>query len=78
MQTNQVCAMIVNREDILTLKKLSIAKDLVSLDAIPMNFKEDFQMFFFGKTLMKQEGIVYAYPHDVKSWVKFMFNKYNA
>lgn len=68
--------MTINRNDILTLKSLSVAKDLVSVDVIPVNFKEDFQMFFFGKTLMKREGSVYAYPHDIKSWVKFMFNKY--
>lgn len=68
--------MSVNREDILTLKEFSTARDLVSVDAIPMHFKKDFQIFFFGKTLLKLEGKKYVYPHDIKSWVRFMFNKY--
>jgi|LakMenE01Jun11ns_1017448.scaffolds.fasta_scaffold9773425_2 hypothetical protein len=68
--------MFVNREDILILKKLSTATELISVETIPVNFRQDFQNFFFGKTLTKIHGADYVYPHDIKSWVKFMFNKY--
>jgi hypothetical protein len=68
--------MFVTRQDILTLKKLSSTTDLTPVDVIPFAFKQDFQLFFFGKTLLKKDKAVYAYPHDVKRWTLFMFNKY--
>jgi len=70
--------MLVNRQDINTLKMLSTAKDLVCVDVIPPALKSDFQIYFLGKTLVKQNNIVFAYPHDIKKWVHFIFNKYNT
>lgn len=70
--------MLVNRKDILSLKELSITKDLVAIDSIPSAFKQDFRIFFFGKTLLRKEDLLFAYPHDIKAWVRYMFNKYNG
>lgn len=70
--------MLVTRQDILVLKKLSIAKEAIAVDSIPSNFKEDFQLFFLGKTLFKKDNILFAFPHDIKLWTRFMFNKYNG
>lgn len=70
--------MQVTRQDILVLKELSIAKDLIAVDKIPGTFKRDFQMFFFGKTFLKKEDRLFAYPHDIKRWTRFMFDKYNG
>jgi hypothetical protein len=70
--------MLVTREDIIILKNLSTTKDLVAVDTIPSNFKKDFQLFFFGKTFLKKDNSLFAYPHDVKKWTRFMFNKYNG
>jgi len=70
--------MLVTRKDIIALKNLSTTKDLVSIDTIPSTFKKDFQLFFFGKTLLKKDNTLFAYPHDVKMWTRFMFNKYNG
>lgn len=70
--------MLITRQDILSLKTLSTTKDLVQVDSIPNAFKNDFKLFFFGKTLLKKDGSLFAYPHDIKMWVRFMFNKYNG
>jgi len=68
--------MLVTRQDILSLKILSNSKDLVEVNKIPDAFKVDFQNFFFGKTLVKDKDTICAYPHDIKMWVNFIFNKY--
>ena len=70
--------MFVTQQDIISLKNLSMAKDLVAVDAIPLVFEPDFKLFFFGKTLVKKEDALFAYPHDVKVWIRFMFHKYNG
>lgn len=69
--------MLMNRQDMISLKNLCSAKDLVPVERIPVSFKDDFQRFFFGKTLVKQDSHLFAYPHDVKMWVRFVFSKYN-
>jgi hypothetical protein len=69
--------MLVTRQDIIALKNLSTTKELIAVDTIPSTFKTDFQLFFFGKTLLKKDNILFAYPHDIKMWTRFMFNKYN-
>ncbi len=69
--------MLINRTDISTLKELSFTKDLVSVKKIPNSFKSDFDQFFFGKTLVKRNNDLFAYPHDIKRWVRFIFSKYN-
>jgi hypothetical protein len=51
---------------------------MVAVDAIPSAFKQDFNVYFFGKTLLKKDNLLFAYPHDIKMWIRFMFNKYNA
>lgn len=70
--------MLVNRQDIVSLQNLSTAKELVAVDEIPIVFKQDFKLFFFGKTLVKKDDSLFAYPHDVKDWIRFMINKYNV
>ena len=68
--------MLITRQDILSLKNLSTSRELVPVETIPTTFKSDFQLFFFGKTLVKENNILFAYPHDIKMWVRFIFNKY--
>jgi len=68
--------MLISRTDISILKELSFSKDLVSIDRIPNSFKVDFNKFFFGKTLVKENDSLFAYPHDIKSWVRYVFNTY--
>jgi hypothetical protein len=70
--------MLVTRQDIITLKNLSTTKELIAVDSIPSTFKYDFQMFFFGKTFLKKDNTLFAYPHDIKKWTLFMFNKYKG
>jgi len=70
--------MLVTSQDIIALKDLSTASELIAVDAIPNAFKEDFQLFFFGKTFLKKDNTLFAYPHDIKKWTRFMFNKYNG
>lgn len=69
--------MLINKSDILILKELSFSNDLVSIDKIPSSFKHDFDQFFFGKTLVKENNHIFAYPHDIKHWVRYVFSKYN-
>lgn len=69
--------MLVTKNDILFLGNLSTTKNLVSVDKIPVVFQTDFQTYFFGKTLLKKDELLFAYPHDIKTWIAFMFNKYN-
>lgn len=70
--------MLVTRQDILFLGNLSTTKELVAIDTIPIVFEKDFKLYFFGKTLMKKDELLFAYPHDIKIWIRFMFNKYNG
>lgn len=58
--------MLVTRKDIIELRNLSTTKELVAIDSIPSTFKKDFQLFFFGKTFLKKDNTLFAYPHDVK------------
>jgi hypothetical protein len=69
--------MVITRNDINLLKKWSTTSDLVPVDSIPASLKPDFQIYFFGKTLLEDNDVVYAYPHDIKGWVGFIFKKYN-
>lgn len=68
--------MLMTRTDLLQLRSLAGAKGLVSLDCIPGSFKDDFNHFFFGKTLVKKEGRLYAYPGDIRNWVGVVFEQY--
>lgn len=70
--------MLVTRKDIIELRNLSTTKELVAIDSIPSTFKKDFQLFFFGKTFLKKDNTLFAYPHDVKKWTIFMINKYKG
>ena len=70
--------MLVTLQDILFLKKISTSNNPVAVETIPNAFIEDFQLFFFGKTLLKNNDLSFAYPQDIKEWVRFMFNKYNG
>lgn len=70
--------MLVTRQDILLLKELSTTTEAVAIDTIPNAFKIDFQTFFLGKTFFKKDDSLFAYPHDIKQWTCFMFNKYNG
>jgi hypothetical protein len=69
--------MLITRTDISTLKELSSSKDLVSVKKIPNSFKTDFDNFFFGKTVVKENNVLFVYPHDIKHWVRYVFAKYN-
>ncbi len=68
--------MLIKRTDILRLKELSFSKDMVSIEKIPNSFKTDFDKFFFGKTLVKENNSLFAYPHDIKNWVRYIFFTY--
>ena len=70
--------MLVTRNDVIELRNLSTARDLVSVDQIPLVFKEDFQNFFFGKTFVKKGNTLFAYPHDVRLWTHYIINKYKG
>lgn len=69
--------MLITITDISTLKELSSSKELVSVKKIPNSFQADFDVFFFGKTLVKENNTLFAYPHDIKHWVRYVFSKYN-
>jgi hypothetical protein len=69
--------MLINRSDLVILKELSISKDLVPLERIPVSFKSDFNKYFFGKTLVQDENKhLFAYPHDIRQWVQYLFKAY--
>ena len=67
----------MNRSDLVVLQELSFSKDLVPVERIPESFKPDFNKFFFGKTLVQDEKKhLFAYPHDIRRWVKYLFLVY--
>lgn len=69
--------MLMRKSDLLVLKELSFSKDLVPVEKIPGAFKSDFNKFFFGKTLVQDETKhLFAYPHDIKRWVQYVFSVY--
>ena len=67
--------MLISRSDISTLKRLSTLEDLVPVEEIPASFKIEFNIFFFGKTLVKEENKLFAYPSDIKMWIRTLFAK---
>ncbi|QYS90541.1 hypothetical protein JJC04_10735 [Flavobacterium covae] len=69
--------MLVTRQDIIILKNLSTTKELIAVDRIPSTFKKTFN-FSFWKDFLKKDDTLFAYPHDIKKWTRFMFNKYNG
>jgi hypothetical protein len=70
--------MLINRDDILSLKELFTSTEPIEVESIPIVFKQDFNLFFFGKTLLKKDNLLFAYPNDIKAWILFMFKKYNG
>lgn len=70
--------MEVNRNDIDFLKQIFVTTTLVDVSQIPMNLKNEFDLYFFGKTMLFDDNKTYAYPHDIKSWVSFLFKKSNV
>ena len=69
--------MLIKRENILELVKLTELKGFVPISAVPKVFKSDFDKFFFGKTMTKDSNNnIVAYSHDIKQWVSNMFKKY--
>ena len=67
---------LITRSDLLILKDLSCSTELVSVENIPHSFKDDFDNYFFGKTLVKKNGHLFAYPGDIKRWVSLVFDTY--
>ncbi|UCS92252.1 hypothetical protein KZP23_16285 [Echinicola marina] len=71
--------MFITKTDISTLQRLSQSNNLVPIDEIPQSVREDFDLFFFGKTITTDEANrLAAYPHDIKNWVRHLFKKYAA
>ena len=68
--------LLMTRSDLLALRTLAYAKELVSLDSIPRSFEDDFNNYFLGKTLVKKDNHLFAYPNDIKRWVNFVFDTY--
>jgi hypothetical protein len=69
--------MLINRSDISVLQHLSTVKELVPIEEIPDSFKQDFNKFFFGKTLVKDDqNHLFVYPSDIIQWVRVLFSKY--
>jgi len=67
----------MNRSDISFLQHLSTVKELVPIEEIPSCFRQDFNKFFFGKTLVKDDkDHLFAYPSDIKRWVRVLFSTY--
>jgi len=69
--------MLMTRSDIVALKDLSSARELVPFDSIPAIFQDDFQMYIFGKTIVKDAcNRRFAYPSDIRKWVRVLVTKY--
>ena len=69
--------MLISKTDVLSLAKLSNASRAVPISQIPKSFRDDFDHYFLGKTLTKENDIVCVFPHDIKNWVRYIFNKYD-
>lgn len=69
--------MLVTKNDIVFLSNLSRTKELVSIETIPENFITEFKWYFFGKTFVQKDDKLFAYPHDIKMWVRFMYDKFS-
>lgn len=70
--------MLVSRQDIIALKKLGTTRDFIPVDSIPVAFKAEFQSYFLGKTFVKKDDTLCAYPHDIKNWIHYLFTKYRG
>jgi len=67
----------LTKSDLLTLSQLLTKTELVPVDGIPLSFKDDFDQYFFGKTMvMDDSNKLFVHPHDIKNWVRFIFEKY--
>ena len=70
--------MEISRNDINFLLNLSNSDSLVGVNQIPLNLKSEFEIYFFGKTLVSKNNNIFAYPHDIKKWVDTLFYKFQA
>jgi hypothetical protein len=69
--------MDLNKEDFLTLRNLCHLDQLTPIEDIPPKFKSDFDLYFFGKTMMLDENNKsLIYPWDIKTWVLRLIKKY--
>jgi len=74
---NIIVKMLINRSDISVLQHLSTMKDLVPIEKIPSSFRQDFNKFFFGKTLVKDDqNHLFVYPSDIRRWIRVLFLTY--
>ena len=71
-------SMEISRNDITFLIDVSNSNSLVGLNQIPINLKNEFDLYFFGKTLVSKNNNTFAYPHDIKNWIDSLFAKYKA
>ena len=67
---------LITKEDLVALKNLANSEGLIKIDLIPVSFKEDFDQFFYGKTLVQRGNDLYAYPTDISKWVAYVFHTY--
>jgi len=69
--------MLITRSDISVLQHLSTVKELVPVEEIPNSFQADFDKYFFGKTLVKDDkNNLFAYPSDIRQWIRMLFSTY--
>ncbi len=70
--------MEISRNDLNFLLNLSNSDSLVGVNQIPVNLKKEFDLYFFGKTLVFKNNNAFAYPHDIKNWIDSLFYKFQA
>ena len=66
-----------NKSDLLEMKNLYSTQENIAISDIPSSFQEEFNHFFFGKTLIEKNNKTYAYAHDIRAWVRLVFEKYS-
>jgi hypothetical protein len=68
--------MLMTRADLMALRSLAQCSEPVALDQIPASFRPEFERYFFGKTLVRKSGQLFAYPHDVRNWAVSVVETY--
>jgi hypothetical protein len=69
--------MAISKGDLELLKELRNANKPIPLNSINSSLKNNFDTFFFGKTLLKENNQLYAFPSDIQRWAAYELEKDN-
>jgi len=71
--------MIMNRADLVALRRLAAEKGLILFGDLPNTFEKDISRYFLEEKITEDESDCrFAYRFEMEKWVRFLFLKYQG